>query len=438
MRRSDLALAALACAAVPGMRPVRVAEVFPRDEHEAASQQVAFVEDVTGRRWVVRVPLNAATGAELERNEALVAQLGRHLPFKVPAAAGFARAGEHGRAVVRPFVEGSALDLRRLPAGPGLASAVGRAVAAVHNMPAGLYEDAGVPVFTAASYRSRKLAELDRAAETGQVPTGLLARWEQALEAVPLWHFAPVPTHGRLDGRSLLVAFTDDDAASGRVVALTGWEHAQVADPADDFAALVQQAAPRALESVVESYSLARSQRPDPALVNRARLAAEMSLLAGLAAAWSAGDEEVVRRRGDALRKLDRLTAGDESLVPGPAAPAPTAPVHPVPTDPPAAGPPAAGPPPATPPADDSSPATPAPSGTPPAASPESPESPASPASPANDEHADPAPRGPEATPPGQASPGAAGQDDVAAPPDDVTQEIPTATSAPGSQPDAS
>jgi macrolide phosphotransferase len=314
--RSDLALAALASAAVPGMKPVSVTGVRPVPDDPSPRHQVAFVEDATGRTWVVRVPLDPAAGAELERNDALVRMLGRHLPFKVPAASGYASVGTDGRAAVFPYVEGSALNLRNLPSGAGLAGAVGRAVAAVHNIPRGLFEEMAVPVFDAAGVRSRRLAVLDRAAETGHVPTGLLARWEQALEAVPLWHFATTPVHGSLDGDSFLVAFTEDDAATGRVVAMTGWEHAQIADPAEDLAALVDQAPPRAFDTVVDSYALARSQRPDPHIVQRARLAAEMRLLDGLAAAVAAGDDGFVRARADRLRRLDRLTSADDSLVP--------------------------------------------------------------------------------------------------------------------------
>lgn len=314
MIRSDLALAALASAAVPGMRPVSVATV--RTGEENPLHQSALVEDVTGRRWVVRSPLGAAAGAELERNDDLVKQLGKHLPFKVPSAAGYADLGQDGRAAVYPYVEGQALSLRHLPAGPGLASAVGRAIAAVHNMPRELFEEHAVPVFDAAEFRSRRLAELDRAAETGHVPNGLLARWEQALEAAAMWQFATVPTHGSLDGSSFLVVFSDDDAASGRVVGLTGWERAQVADPAEDFAHLVEVSNPRAVDAVFESYAMARSQRPDGYLLHRARLTSEMRLLKGLVAAIGRDDAAFVRVRADELRKLDRLTANDDSLVP--------------------------------------------------------------------------------------------------------------------------
>src|SRR5690606_31011498 len=152
--RSDLALAALATAAVPGMRPVSVAAIRSGDDNPL--HQTALVEDVTGRKWVVRLPLGAAGGAELELNDELTRQLGKHLPFKVPAAAGYADIGADGRAAVYPYVEGLALSLRHLPTGPGLANAVGRAIAAVHNIPRELFEEHAVPVFDATEFRARK------------------------------------------------------------------------------------------------------------------------------------------------------------------------------------------------------------------------------------------------------------------------------------------
>lgn len=100
------------------------------------------------------------------------------------------------------------------------------------------------------------------------------------------------------------------------MVGLTGWERAQVADPGEDFARLVEQSHPRSVDAVFESYSMARSQRPDGYLLNRARLAAEMRLLNGLVGAVASGDDAFVRSRADELRKLDRLTANDDSLVP--------------------------------------------------------------------------------------------------------------------------
>ncbi|MGB5953082.1 MAG: phosphotransferase [Ornithinimicrobium sp.] len=319
MRRSDLALAGIACAAVPGMKPTSVREVSRQPVDGPATHQTAIVEDSTGRTWVIRAPLSAVAGAELERNESLVSQLGKHLPFKAPAAVGYASLGpEQPRAAVYPYVDGSALNLHGVPAGPGLASAIGRAIAAIHNIPRDVFDEHDVPVFDAAAHRERQISELDRAAATGMVPTGLLARWEHAFGAEALWKFSATPVHGSLDGGAFLVAFADDDASSARVLALTHWDQACVTDPAQDFAAMVDQLTPAAFESVLESYSLARSSRPDPHLRQRARLAAEMRLISGLAQAVATNADVLVQNRIDELRKLDRLTTADSSLVPVP------------------------------------------------------------------------------------------------------------------------
>ena len=329
--RSDLALAALASAAVPGMKPVTVAGIGLPDDGRHHDLQSALVEDATGRRWVVRAPLTPVAGARLQRNDELVRQLARHVPFKVPAAVGYATLGRVGSAAVYPYVEGSPLDLHRLPGGPGLASAVGRALAAIHNITRGVFEEQDVPVYDSAGARQRIIAEVDRAAETGRVPTGLLARWEEAFDAAPMWQFATTPVHGAFTGGSVLVAFTDDDdAASGRVVAVTDWDEAMIGDPAVDLAELCSQASPEAWASVLESYTLARALRPDPYLHARARLVAELRHLRGLARAVAAEDEDGVRRAVEALRRADRLTEADDSLVPATARPSGTARHRPV------------------------------------------------------------------------------------------------------------
>ncbi|WP_298890340.1 phosphotransferase [uncultured Serinicoccus sp.] len=315
MKRTDLALAALASAAVPGMKPVTVARMSVERGAETELEQ-AVVEDATGRRWLVRSPLTAIAGARLHRNDELVRQLARHLPFKVPAAAGYAAVGREGHAAVYPHVEGATLDFTRLPAGAGLAHAVGRAVAAIHNIPAAVFEEQDVPSFDAAGWRQRLIAEVDRAAETGRVPTRLLGRWEEAFDASPLWQFASTPVHGSFRGATVVVTFADDEADSGRVVAVTDWDEAMVGDPATDLAEVYSQASPEAWESVLDSYALARAQRPDPYLHARARFLSETGRLRGLAQHVASGDEESARRVVEVLRRMDRLTEDEDSLVP--------------------------------------------------------------------------------------------------------------------------
>ena len=231
----------------------------------------------------------------------------------MPAPKGFVALTEGGRAAVYPYLPGHNLDYAELPAGPGIAAELGRAIAALHNTDPAVYEEAGLPSYDADAYRSRRLADLDRAAETGRVPTTLLTRWETALEDVSLWRFAPTATHGDLTGDQVLAVFTDDDDAStGKVRAVTGWEDAKVADPADDFAALVADAPPEAVETVLEAYSHARVERPDANLLVRARLVAELGLLTSMMVALARKDAGAVEVLTTQLRRLDDAVHASE------------------------------------------------------------------------------------------------------------------------------
>ncbi len=309
MSRSPLVLAALASSAVPGLDPVSVegVRVRPGDLFE-----VAHVQDSQDRRWVVKAPRTAAAGAMLDDIVALSALLGRRLDVAMPMVRGHAPVAE-GRAAVYLRVPGRPLDFAALPPGP-LAEAVGRTLAHIHNVELLLFEEAGRPSYDAESHRRRQLSELDRAAATGHVPTDLLTRWERKLEDVSLWRFAPSPVHGTFTGANVLASFDDEhDAGSGHVRGVLAWEESRIGDPADDFADLVARAAPDALDSVLESYARSRVERPDAALVARARLAAEMTPLRTLLRALSSGELALVERTAERLRDLSEHIEQDDA-----------------------------------------------------------------------------------------------------------------------------
>lgn len=303
MERTPTFLAALASAGVPGLDPVSV-EALPSVPDQ--DYDVAFVQDSEHRRWVVRAPRSEAAGARMDLTVTLLQLLARRLPFSVPSPRGFVELKGGGRAMVYPYLPGHNLAFDELPPGPGPAAELGRALAALHNTDVRLFDEAGMPTYDTEAYRRRRLTELDRAAESGRVPTALLARWERALEDVALWKFAPTCVHGDLTGDQVLAVFEDDsDSSTGRIRGLTGWEDAKVADPADDFAALVDEADPAALETVLEAYAHARVERPDPNLLVRARLASELAVLAELMRADARGDAAAVEGLSGRLRRLD-------------------------------------------------------------------------------------------------------------------------------------
>ena len=261
--RTALVLAAVASAAVPDLEPVTARGLPVGGDEDVDAAEVA---DTQGRRWVVRAPRTSAAAAALEQEWRFLAALADQLPVAVPRIAGTVDLADGGRAGVHPALEGAPLDPASLQPGPGLAAALGRALAAVHDLPPALAEEAELPVYSAAEYRRRRLAELDRAAATGHVPAGLLARWERALEEAGAWRFTPCLVHGDLAAESVLVR-------GDTVAAVVDWGQARVADPADDLAWLVAAAPETATESVLEAYAHHRRDAPDRDLLRRARLA---------------------------------------------------------------------------------------------------------------------------------------------------------------------
>jgi macrolide phosphotransferase len=307
MHRSPLALAALASVAIPGLDPFDARPWHGPDE----GVDQALVIDADGRRWIVRSPVDAASGAALDREIALVTGIATRvpstmLPFALPVPEGFATLTDGGRAVVHQQIPGEPADLERLRPGPGLAAGLGRALAALHELPTRLVETLGLPSYGPDEYRRRRQAEVDAAARTGYVPPTLLSRWEERLEDVSWWRFRPTVVHGDLVSERVLV-----DGAS--VTGMLGWSSAQVADPADDLAWVLVAAMPDAADSVLEAYLLARTELTDPHLADRAHLAGELAVARWLMYGMTTEDAAIVDDAIDMLEDLDAQVRADEA-----------------------------------------------------------------------------------------------------------------------------
>ena len=267
---------------------------------EATADDVdsAVIEDNLRRFWVVRAPRNTAAGIRMDQESDLIAQLMSWLPFALPQPEGTAILPSGGRAVVHRKLPGQPLRPEELVARPELASAFGRAVAAIHDLPVRLIEEAGLPVYSADEFRFRRLAELDRAAATGQVPTRLLSRWEHAVEEVGAWRFLPCCVHGDLAGENVLV---EGDVITG----IVEWSETRVGDPADDLAWLAIGNPEPALDAVLAAYLAARREPPDPALRRRARLSGEFALARWLMHGVNLNDQAIVDDAVEMLTNLD-------------------------------------------------------------------------------------------------------------------------------------
>ncbi len=301
-------LAAIASAAVPGLAPTGVAGA-PDDTADFDS---ALLVDDSGKQWRVRSPKHVEASMRLETEvkalRAFTPAVKAELPFLIPHIAGSVRQGNIST-FVYSHLEGTTRSLDALAsAGPGMAAELGRTIAAIHQLPQLLVEQADLPSYGANEFRQRKLNELDQAATTGRIPAVLLRRWEHALEDVALWRFSPSVVHGDLHEDHLLVS-------AGRVAAVTGWTDLRIGDPADDFAWLAAAADHSFVDGVYSAYAAASELPVDPHIARRASLAAEFALAQWLVRGISLEDPQMVSEAEEMLETLQADVEASELVV---------------------------------------------------------------------------------------------------------------------------
>src|SRR5690625_5083202 len=306
--RSPLTLAALATVAIPGLDVVATHPPAQAD----ADFDVAGVTDAEGRRWMIRAPKLAAAGAALEAEVEVLGGLAAAadaggITFDVPRPQGFAPLPDGGRAVVYRELPGRALDVDGLSADSVLPRRIGRAIARLHELDPAIIADAGLPLYDAQDYRTRRLAELDEAARTGHVPAALLRRWEHALEDVRLWQFRATVVHGDCAAETVRIA--NDDVA-----AFLDWADARVAGPADDLAWLLAAAPEDAAETILSAYRRARSDTTDEFLDARAVLAGELALARWLLHGVRHRDEAIIDDAEQIVLDVDEAVTGSPPI----------------------------------------------------------------------------------------------------------------------------
>ena len=287
----------MATAAVPGLTPTAVSSA-PDDPADFDS---ALLLDSEGKRWRVRSPRHAEASARLEIEflvlRAFLPGIRAELPFLMPTVAGTVRQGPL-TTFVYSHLAGSTRSVEELgAASPAVASEIGAALAAIHDLPHSLVSNADLPSYTPNEFRQRRLNELDQAATTGKIPSLLLRRWEHALEDVSLWRFNPCVVHGDLHEDHLLV---DGD----RVTAVTGWTDLRIGDPADDMAWLVASNDQDFVDAVLAHYTSSRRDVPDAHLLRRAALSAEFALAQYLVKGIATGNQDMIDEAESMLTAL--------------------------------------------------------------------------------------------------------------------------------------
>lgn len=295
MSSTPLTLAALATSAVPGLQIVGV-RAHSLAGGGAFNSAVIITDDA---ELIVRVPRDSAAevqqSAEMLGLAALADGARNVLPFRVSETLGMTRAGDT-RAVVSTFLPGGRIDAGDLADDALLLQPIAESLAAIHQLPTSLVQQAGLPTRTAEGVRQAAARLIARAAETRLLPDTVHARWLEVLASPRLWDFAPTVIHGSLDADQLLV---EDD----RVVGVLGWGELSVGDAALDLSWLLA-AGGEVLESVLARYMQLRGAGSGAELRARAQFHHELEVARWLLHGVESHDDAIV---DDAVAMLDRL-----------------------------------------------------------------------------------------------------------------------------------
>lgn len=310
MARSPLTLAASVTAVLPH---ASVVAATPLSEGATGRFDTALVTLDDGQRVVVRAATDESAlseqATEYAALSALTPGVRAQLPFAAPEVLGQTEL-RPGVAYIETFLDGYRVDAAQIPAGRGVATAIGETLARVHDLPFSVVRDAGLPVRTAEDVRAAAEALLDRAEATGKLPFGLLRRWSTQIGTHDLWQFETTVTLGGAESTSFI--FTDrgeEPVVSG----VLGWRSLSVGDPALDLRWTT--AAPAARLDIADAYAAHSNRAADEHLMERARLHAEFEFAAWLLHGEAIGSEQIVNDAVALLSSLDESVRDEPAFV---------------------------------------------------------------------------------------------------------------------------
>ncbi len=287
MGRSPLILAALAKDAVPALDFVQVLPLGGENDGDFDS---ALLTATSGEHFVVRMAKGRSNQIHLDTELVglrAISSVRNRLPFEITKVVGQTTDSRGNRVFLFTYVYGQPVDLSILGSDDPLGLSVGKAIAAIHNLPTAVVEDSGLPVYNPQAILQQRVAELDRAAQTGRVPAVLLNRWEAALEDVNLWRFNPTVIHGELNSNTLV-------GLNGSVSGVLTWSALKVGDPAEDFGWALDSASSDLGYNLLLAYSQERTQPVDDNIRPRANFYSEFNLARWLLHGVATNDQDTI------------------------------------------------------------------------------------------------------------------------------------------------
>jgi len=311
MARSLLTLAAAASAALPDVeiQGVRQLTTGTTGRYDAALVSVPGGEDL-----VARVPTSPDALADVESElialRALTAGAREIMGFDAPELRGTAPFDDT-RVIVTSYLRGYHVEASHIPAGRGVADAIGRALARIHDLPQSVVRGAGLPVRSPADARADLERLLDAVGRSGRVPVRLMVRWREAVEDDRLWDYDARVVLGGTQSTSFVLRDAPD--GTPEVAGVLDWQGLSIGDPALDLH--WSAGAPDAVDDIFAAYAAASVRAPDRALRVRARLHAELEFARWLVHGIETHRPDIVDDAADLMDSLSAGLAGDALLA---------------------------------------------------------------------------------------------------------------------------
>ena len=297
-----LRIAAAVSGEVPGFSPHKWGHVA--DENFLT----VLITDDTQRFLARYVPPEARAAVETEHVAAAVMRslmpqtslvfprIISRVPLEISISSPAGGTADPGEVHLSNELPGRITDFQGWEHSPNLCASLADFLATLHTSDPGIIADAGLVVYDSSQCHDQLLADFDRGAQTGLIPSSLLNRWEHALENRSLWRFLAAPVHGNLGEGAI---YSENE----KIVAVTDLTRLRVGDPAHDIAALATVLSPEAFAIFLQHYEQYRGTDCH-SVRTRSEVLAEMATLEWLLAAYDTKNEAEL---AEAQRLLEDL-----------------------------------------------------------------------------------------------------------------------------------
>lgn len=221
--------------------------------------QVFFAEDVTGQKWVCRIPRRKEVFEKAAKEKKILDFITSHQSvFEVPVwevvseeVILYKQLGGRPAVTTDPDTQGPTWVFDSTSVPDAYINSLAQSLAALHALPSDLAKKAGVTVQSAEDVRDSMKERMNKIKSAYEVNPELWARWQKWVDNKDYWPKQTGLIHGDLfPGHTLI---NENYAVTG----IIDWTEAEVSDTSADFTAVYMLFGEEALNKLIFSYQKA-------------------------------------------------------------------------------------------------------------------------------------------------------------------------------------